>query len=97
MKHCFYHSAGGVETLAFSNFSQALTKGKSSRGSGAYSHSTVDYSKQKLSTDEDARTKAGQKLAAVGNTLQQAFKGPQDVEGVIIGESTYVVQTRPQP
>ena len=89
--------AGEVETLAFSNFSQALTRGKRSQRSGSYSHSTIDYSKQKLSTDEAARVEAGQKLGAVGNTLQRAFKGPQDVEGVFVGETVYIVQTRPQP
>lgn len=86
-----------METLAFSNFSQALTKGKANQASGAYSQITVDYSKQKLSVDEDARTKAGSKLGAVGSTLQQAFKGAQDVEGAIVGEDIFIVQTRPQP
>ena len=89
--------AGEVETLAFSNFSQALSRGKQNQGSGAYSQYTVDYSKQELSKDEEERAAAGKKLGAVGDVLQKAFKGPQDVEGAFVGQDIFIVQTRPQP
>jgi hypothetical protein len=45
---------------------------------------------------------AGRLLGAVGQELEAAFGGPQDVEGVFVGRDfadalLYIVQTRPQP
>ena len=52
---------------------------------------------QELSRSEDHRRAVGKKLAAVGTALEKAFKGPQDVEGALVGSEVYIVQTRPQP
>ena len=52
---------------------------------------------QDLSRSEDHRKTVGRKLAAVGAALEKAFKGPQDVEGALVGSDVYIVQTRPQP
>lgn len=39
----------------------------------------------------------GKKLAEVGKQLEVAFGAAQDVEGAFVGETLYIVQTRPQP
>ena len=44
-----------------------------------------------------ASVQVGLKLAEVGKQLEQVFEGPQDVEGVLIGDDVHLVQTRPQP
>lgn len=86
-----------MDTLAFANFSQALVKARKGHSSGLYGSMTVDYSKQELSLSEDTRTKVGKQLSTVGEALQRAFKGPQDVEGALVGDRVYIVQARPQP
>ena len=52
---------------------------------------------QELSRSEERRREVGSSLAAVGAALEKAFKGPQDVEGALVGSDVYIVQTRPQP
>lgn len=52
---------------------------------------------QELSRSGDKRTEVGKSLAAVGAALEKAFKGPQDVEGALVGSEVFIVQTRPQP
>lgn len=87
--------AGAVTTLAFANFSAALRAGAG--GGFAYAPRTADYSGAALSVDAGARQALGGRLAAVGAALEAAFGGAQDVEGALVGERAYVVQTRPQP
>jgi hypothetical protein len=57
----------------------------------------VDCSVQALSRDQDARAALGRRLGAVAALLEEAFGGPQDVEGCCVGEDIFIVQTRPQP
>ena len=57
----------------------------------------VDYSKQELSLDAEARERLCRRLAAVGAALEAEFGGPQNVEGCIVGDDVYVFQSRPQP
>ena len=52
---------------------------------------------QELSRSKERREEVGKSLAAVGAALEKAFKGPQDVEGALVGTDVYLVQTRPQP
>jgi len=52
---------------------------------------------QELSRSKEKREEVGKSLAAVGAALEKAFKGPQDVEGALVGADVYIVQTRPQP
>lgn len=94
------NSAGKVTTLAFANFSQALGKltgNQAGKSGGSYGVTPMDYSKQELSTSAEKRTEVGRKLVAAGVELEQAFKGPQDVEGAFVGGDIYIVQTRAQP
>ena len=57
----------------------------------------VDYSSMDLSLDHDKRVAVGRRLVEVGLVLEKEFDGAQDVEGAIVGDQVYVVQTRPQP
>ncbi len=61
------------------------------------SESVMHGDAQELSRSEDKRTEVGKSLAAVGAALEKAFKGPQDVEGALVGSEVFIVQTRPQP
>ena len=60
-------------------------------------HRIVDYSKLPLSRSMEAQKVLGRRLAAVGMMLEKKFGGPQDVEGCVVGDTIYIVQTRPQP
>jgi len=57
----------------------------------------VDYSQQELSTDVTARMALGRRLAAVGAALEAEYGAPQDIEGGVVGDVIYIVQSRPQP
>jgi phosphoglucan,water dikinase len=85
-------SSGAVATLAFANFSQALRPDLS----GGLRGETVDYSRVELSRDAAARQKLGKRLGAIGAFLEQALKRPQDIEGAVIGDDIFLLQTRPQ-
>ncbi len=39
----------------------------------------------------------GARLGKIGGQLEEAFGGPQDVEGAIVDDDVYIVQSRPQP
>lgn len=71
-----------------------------SGGSGSLYECTtrvIDYSKQQLSVSYDARVALAQRVGAVAACMERAFGGAQDVEGCLVGDVLYVVQTRPQP
>ena len=42
-------------------------------------------------------THSARALAAIGAVLEAEYQSPQDVEGTVVGEQVYIVQTRPQP
>ena len=88
-------NAGKTSTLAFANFGEALTAGRGT--AGKYGPVPVDYSKQELSTSADARKMIGKLLATIGAALEEAFGGPQDVEGAVVCGEIFILQTRPQP
>lgn len=72
----------------------------SGSGSGSLYECTtrvVDYSKQQLSVSSDARVELGRRVGSVAACMERAFGGAQDVEGCLVGDVLYVVQTRPQP
>ena len=89
---------GTVTTLAFANFSeQLMVQDGANEADGSVVKAVVDYSSQALSADPEFRTRIGQKLAAVGYFLENHFGVPQDIEGCVIGNNVFIVQTRPQP
>ncbi|GAB2221724.1 hypothetical protein Droror1_Dr00012910 [Drosera rotundifolia] len=88
---------GELKTLAFSNFSKELVVGSDGPADGEVLKRTVDYSKKPLTTDPVFRRQLGQRLCAVGFFLERKFGYPQDVEGCLVGEDVFIVQSRPQP
>ncbi|CAH8388567.1 unnamed protein product [Eruca vesicaria subsp. sativa] len=88
---------GIVETLAFANFSEELLVSGKGPADGKYVRLTVDYSKKRLTVDSVFRQKLGQRLGSVGFFLERNFGCAQDVEGCLVGEDVYIVQSRPQP
>ncbi|KAK4387285.1 Phosphoglucan, water dikinase, chloroplastic [Sesamum angolense] len=88
---------GAVQTLAFANFSEELVVRGVGPADGEVIQITVDYSKKPLTVDPIFRQQLGQRLGAVGFFLEQKFGCPQDVEGCLVGNDIFIVQTRPQP
>jgi phosphoglucan,water dikinase len=88
---CDKHS-GAVRTLAFANFSRALRP----VGAGGVASETVDYSRVRLSLDAGVRQDLGRRLAAIGRLVEEALQRPQDIEGAVIGDEVYLVQSRAQ-
>jgi len=92
--------ASGTTTMtSFANFSSALVAPTASSKAARFQlvSKTLDFSKEDLSRSADARSQLGQKLSKIGVALEDAFGGPQDVEGAIVGDDIYIVQSRPQP
>ncbi|KAG5588688.1 hypothetical protein H5410_049122 [Solanum commersonii] len=86
-----------VRTLAFANFSEEMVVGGNSPADGEVILLTVDYSKKPLTIDPIFRRQLGQRLGAVGFYLERKFGSPQDVEGCLVGNEIFIVQSRPQP
>jgi phosphoglucan,water dikinase len=84
--------SGTLRTLAFANFSQALHPA----AAGGVWRETVDYSRIPLSCDTEARQELGGRLARIGRQVEEAFDGPQDIEGAGVGNEIYLVQARAQ-
>eukprot|EP00286_Rhodomonas_abbreviata_P000694 CAMPEP_0181291048 /NCGR_PEP_ID=MMETSP1101-20121128/1749_1 /TAXON_ID=46948 /ORGANISM="Rhodomonas abbreviata, Strain Caron Lab Isolate" /LENGTH=1087 /DNA_ID=CAMNT_0023395393 /DNA_START=89 /DNA_END=3353 /DNA_ORIENTATION=+ len=58
--------------------------------------SPVDYNENKIMWDEGFRNAILDKLLTVGKAVEGAMTGPQDIEGCVVDDDVYVVQTRPQ-
>jgi len=84
--------SGATTTLALANFSHALLPDPA----GGVRRAVVDYSQISLSRDADARKQLGKRLAAVARFVEEAFQKPQDIEGAVVGDEIYLVQSRPQ-
>lgn len=56
---------------------------------------SIDYSKERVTTDEEFRTSLLTRIGKVAAFLEQKLDGPQDIEGAIIDDTIHVVQTRP--
>ena len=87
---------GAVSLSSFASIGTALMLRPSVAHLGVRAE-TVDYSAQPLSVDVAARDALGARLAAIGAVLEAEYESPQDVEGTVVGEQVYIVQTRPQP
>jgi phosphoglucan,water dikinase len=83
---------GEVRVMAFASFSQAIWPDPA----GALIRKTVHYSTVTLSTDEGFRNRLGRRLGTIGRFVEEALGGPQDIEGLVVGEKIYLVQARPQ-
>ncbi len=87
-----HKSTGKVRTLAFANLSEAVFPG----AAGGTVTRVVDYSKVAFSTDAALRQTLGRQLTAAGKLVEEALAAPQDIEGVLAGETLTLVQSRPQ-
>jgi len=83
---------GEVRTLAFANFSEAVFPGTA----GGTVSRVVTYSNVAFSTDPALHQTLGRKLATAGKLVEEALAAPQDIEGVLAGETLTLVQSRPQ-
>jgi phosphoglucan,water dikinase len=83
--------SGSATIVAFANFSRALRAGPDGNVLR-----TLDYSTIALSRDAEARKRLGSRLAKVGQFVENALKKPQDIEGAVVGDKLYLVQSRPQ-
>ncbi|PKA66121.1 Phosphoglucan, water dikinase, chloroplastic [Apostasia shenzhenica] len=86
-----------VTTLAFANFSDELLVLESGPADGDVMRVTVEYSKKSLTIDPIFRKQLGQRLCSIGFFLEQQLGCPQDIEGCVVGNEIFIVQTRPQP
>jgi phosphoglucan,water dikinase len=84
--------SGAVQTLAFANFSQALL----ADSRGGVRRELLDYSRVSLSRESESRKDLGRQLAAIGSCVESGFNKAQDIEGAIMGNKIYLVQSRPQ-
>jgi alpha-glucan, water dikinase len=57
---------------------------------------TLDYTGDKLVWDENFRAEFAGKIAELASAVENAFGGPQDIEGAFVGGKFFVVQSRPQ-
>ncbi|MBF0432536.1 MAG: TIM barrel protein [Fibrobacteria bacterium] len=81
-----------LKTLTFANYSQAFSPASSS----GIDVRTLNYSREKLSTDVDFRNEIISQLARLAIHIESVFGGPQDIEGLLESDIIYLVQTRPQ-
>jgi phosphoglucan,water dikinase len=85
-------NTGEMNMLAFADFSAALWPDVA----GGIVPKRVDYAMVALSIDGKLRKRLGRRLAAVGRFVEQSFGRAQDIEGAIVGDEIWLVQSRPQ-
>jgi len=84
--------SGEVQTLAFANFSYALQ----AASKDGLTRELLDYSRVSLSRESELRKDMGRRLAKVGSVVENEFGRAQDIEGAIVVDKIYLVQSRPQ-
>ena len=62
----------------------------------AMATTACDYSREAMTTDDDARETLARRLAAVALAVEAEFGEPQCVEGCVVGDEVWVVQTKPR-
>ena len=55
-----------------------------------------DYSREAMTTDANARETLARRVAAVALAAEAEFGEPQRVEGCVVGDEVWVVQTKPR-
>ena len=55
-----------------------------------------DYSREAMTTDANARETLARRVAAVALAVEAEFGEPQRVEGCVVGDEVWVVQTKPR-
>ena len=83
---------GEVSMMAFANFSRAILPDAQE----GIVFKNLDYSQINLSLHESYGESLGSRLAAIGGFVEGALGTPQDIEGIVAGQTIYLVQSRPQ-
>jgi phosphoglucan,water dikinase len=78
--------------LAFASFSDAIQPDPS----GGTTRRVVQYSDVGLSRDPAFARQLGKRFASIARFMEGALGRPQDIEGALVGEEIYLVQSRPQ-
>ena len=81
-----------VRMLAFASFSSQALPGTE----GGIIRTTVNYASISLSRDSKIRDITGILIGRAGRFVETQIGGPQDIEGLTVGDSVYLVQMRPQ-
>jgi len=81
-----------IKTLTFANFSEGLWPAVE----GGVESRVMDYSAVPLSRDAGLLHRWTVRLGKIGQIVEKALGGPQDIEGVIKGDQVFLVQSRPQ-
>ncbi len=89
-----HRKTSAVSLLSCSSFSIALRPAPAA-ASGIVQE-RLDYSRIALSTDAAFSARLGKRLAQIAVFLEERLGLPQDVEGVWMGDTVHLVQTRPQ-
>jgi len=84
--------SGKATMIAFADFSKSLWANSQEGMVSKW----VNYSTCTISKDEKVRSRMCRQLAAIGRLVEKEFAAPQDVEGAIVGDSIWLVQSRPQ-
>jgi phosphoglucan,water dikinase len=87
-----HKKTGKVRPRAYASFDYALVPGPP----GKLIKETIDYSKIRLSTDLALGNSLTSRLTTIGQFVEEYMGAPQDIEGVVMQEKVYLVQTRPQ-
>jgi phosphoglucan, water dikinase len=83
---------GQTRVLSFANLSQALRPA----GAGGIERETISYAQVALSVQAEVRHRLASRLAHVAQFVEHAFGVPQDIEGAVVGQEIYLLQSRPQ-
>jgi phosphoglucan,water dikinase len=83
--------SGEVRMLSFADMSRALFAAEGGPGRGV-----VDYSGVPLTTDGAYRSALGRRLLRGALLMERAFGRPQDIEGAVVGDDVYFLQSRAQ-
>jgi phosphoglucan,water dikinase len=83
--------SGEVTMLAFANFSHALRAGEH----GVIAE-RLDYSQVRMSRDSQFRREVGGRIMNIAKFIENEFGKPQDIEGAIVGDEIFLVQSRAQ-
>ncbi len=79
-----------VQMLAFANFGFAIAP----RNTAGVCHKRVNYSRVPLTTNTNIYQIVGPRLTAIAQLVEEYFGKPQDIEGAIVGDDVYLVQSR---
>jgi len=81
-----------LKWLSFASFSRALLPATE----GGLKRLTLDYSRIRVSHNAGYRDPLARRLTDLGAQIEQNFRSPQDIEGVLVADEVYLVQARPQ-